>query len=172
MDNSVLPMAVGESKLSPPFAADLGKKYWSGNNLYRLVKAASAIAAASQGLQLATALSAGAPTFAVALNVTTGNHLIVGAIPSTLTGAIAASAYFLALMEGQDSLATTSTAVGSITSSSILVAGSASDLVRVTTGVTAADIDDRTNMCAKGLIVSTATTTALAYQVNYRAPIR
>ncbi len=65
MDTSVLPFAVGDQSTNPPFKNDLGKRYNSGNNVYRLVKAASAIAAASNGLQVATAISAGAPTFAV-----------------------------------------------------------------------------------------------------------
>lgn len=172
MDTSVLPIPVGEAKTDPPFKADLGKVYFSGNNLYRLVKAAAAIAASSNGKQVATTNSSGVPAFSVDLNTTRGNPLVAGAIPSTLTAAIAASAYFLVLIQGNDDLAQTATAASAITMGSILIPGTASDLVRAATGVAAADIDEKVvAYCGFSCELNTGTA-LLAYQTQYRAPLR
>lgn len=169
---------VGQVDTTGVFGGDLGKEYLVdtvyGTNTYVVVKAVSGgIAAGSQGKQLAMSFSAGFPLNVVDLNVVSGNQLVCGAIPSTLTGAIAGSGMFLALVEGTDSLSTTSTAIGSITSAATLVTGTAGDLVRATTGVAFADLDERVRgYCGFGMIASTATTTGLAYPVNYRAPFR
>lgn len=173
MDTSIPPIGLGESKIDPPFKADLGKKYWIGSNMYRLVKAGALIAAASQGKQVETPITAGVASFAVALNTTLANHLVCGAIPSVLTGAIAASAYFLALMDGQDALAQTATAASAITTGSILVSGTASDLVRATTAVVLPSDVAQQGALACGFSLQLNTGTALLpYVVNYRAPFR
>lgn len=170
------PIPVGQTDTTGVFSGDIGKMYLVdgtyGTNTYKLVKAASGgIAAGSQGLQIA--LSGGAVTNVVSLNTTSGNQLVCGAIPSTLTGAIAGSAYFLALVEGTDSLATTSSAAASLTSGTVLQPGTASDLVLMTTGVASADLMlvAKAN-CGFMCVASSATTTALAYAVNYKAPFR
>jgi hypothetical protein len=168
-----LPIPVGTVATDPPFKNDLGRLYVSGGNLYKLVKAASSIAAASQGLQLATALSSGVPTYAVSLNTVAVNPLGCGAIPSTLTGAIAASGYFLALVEGSDALAQTGTAASAITTGSILVTGTASDLVRATTAVALPSDFDQHGRLACGVALQLNTgSTILPYQTNYRSVIR
>lgn len=173
MDTSIPPMALNESKTDPPFKNDLGKRYWIGNNMYRLVKAGTGgIATASNGLQVETAKSSGVPTWVATLNVTAANPLVCGAIPSTLTGAIAASAYFLALVEGTDALYQTGTAASAITTGSALIAGTASDLVRATTGALPADFDSHGVLsCGFSLQLNTGTA-LLAYQTSYRAPLR
>lgn len=163
-----LPIPVGEAKTDPPFKADLGRIYFSGGNVYKLVKAASSIAAGSQGLQLASP-AAGTPTYAVSLNTTATNPLVCGAIPSTLTGAIAASAYFLALIDGVDTLYQTGTAASAITTGSVLVPGTASDLVRATTA--APFLADTVSVCGFSLQLNTGTA-LLAYVTRYRAPLR
>lgn len=173
MDTSLPPIGVGEAKTDPPFKGDLGKQYFSGKSLYRLVKAAAAIAAGSQGKQLATEVSGGVPTFVVDLNTTRGNFYVAGAIPSTLTGAIAASAYFLALVAGHDDLVMTSTAASAITSGSILIPGTASDLVRAATGVAAADIDEKVvAYCGFATEANTGAAAAVTSAAQYRSPIR
>ena len=173
MDNSIPPISPSESKTDPPFKNDIGKKYWIGNNLYRLVKAGSSgIAAASQGLQVETAKSAGVPTWVATLNLTAANYMVCGAIPSTLTGAIAGSAYFLALVDGIDSLYQTGTAASAITTGSALVSGTASDLVRSTTGVLPADLDQHGVLCCGFSLQLNTGTALLAYQTSYRAPLR
>ncbi len=172
MDTSFPPIGLNEAKTDPPFKGDIGKRYFIGNNMYRLCKAGAAIAAGSQGLQVETAFATGVPTFVATLNATRANQKVCGAIPSVLTGAIAISAYFLALVEGNDDLAQTGTAASAITSGSILIPGTASDLVRATTSVLAADIDERViSYCGFACEANTGTT-VLAYQVQYRAPIR
>lgn len=171
------PIPVGTVDTTGVFAGDLGKEYMVdtayGSNWYVVCKAVSGgIATASQGKQVFMAFSAGYPLNAVDLNIVTGNQYVCGAIPSTLTGAIAGSGYFLALVEGQDALLTTSTGVGSITSASVLVPGSASDLVRATTAVAFADIDERSRAYCGFACTASTGTTALPYPVNYRAPFR
>lgn len=168
--DSNLPLPIGDSATDPPFKPDIGRVYEKDGRLYRLVKASASIAASSNGKQLATVVSAGAPTWAVDLNTTSGNQYVCGALPSAHSAAIAASAYFLALVRGVDDLAATATGASSITTGSILVPGTASDLVRVTTGVTAADIDDRVRAYC-GFALEAWTGTAITNQgVAYRAP--
>lgn len=172
MDTSLPPIGLDEAKADPPFKGDLGKSYYVGSNLYRLVKAAAAIAASSNGKQLSTTLATGVPTSIVALNTVRGNHLVIGAVPSQLTAAIAISAYFLALVEGTDDLAQTATAASAITTGSILIPGTAADLVRAATGVAAADIDEKVvAYCGFSCELNTGTA-ILAYQTNYRSPLR
>ncbi len=173
MDTSTLPIPVGESATNPPFKADIGKCYYSGNNLYKLVKATVAIAAASQGKQLESALGTSGPTWLVTLNATAANYAVCGAIPSTHTAAIVASAYFLALVDGVDELAQTGTAASAITTGSILVAGTASDLVRATTAVALPGDIDQHGVLSCGFSLELNTGTAiLPYFTRYRAPLR
>ncbi len=173
MFGAPLPIPIGQSAADPPFKNDLGRKYISGGNLYRLVKAGAAIAAGSNGLQLETALSSGTPTWASTLNLTAANPLTVGAVPSGHTGAIAVSAFFLCLIEGTDNLYQTGTAASSITTGSVLTTGTASDLVRSTTAVALpGDFDARGWLsCGMALELNTGTT-LLSYATTYRAPIR
>lgn len=172
------PIPVGQVDTAGFLANDLGKEYLVdtayGTNTYTLAKAVSGgIAAASQGKQLFMSFSVGYPLNVVDLNVTSGSQYVCGAIPSTLTGAIAGSGIFLMLVEGHDALATTATGVGSITSGSALVPGTGSNLVMASTGVAFADQDERVKAyCGFLCVASTATTANLAYPVNYRAPFR
>jgi len=170
MDTALPPMAVGESKTDPPFKNDLGNQYPIAGNWYALVKAAAAIAASSNGKQVATALSSGVPTWAASLNTTRANQYVCGAIPSAHTAAIAISAYFLVLIDGTDDLAQTGTAASAITSGSILIPGTASDLVRAATGVAAADIDEKVIAYCGFSCEANTGTALLAYQTRYRAP--
>lgn len=169
-----LPIPVGQSATDPPFKSDIGRCYISGGNEYKLVKASVAIAAASQGKQLETArASDGTPTWVTILNVTAASPLVCGAIPSTLTGAIAASAYFLALINGVDTLQHTGTAASAITTGSMLVSGTASDLVRATTAVALPGDFDQHGLLACGFSLTLNTGTALLpYATRYRAPLR
>lgn len=167
-----LPIPVGQVATDPPFKGDLGRIYPSGGNMYKLVKAASSIAAGSQGLQLSTAFSSGVPTYACSLNTVAANFACCGAIPSTLTGAIAASGYFLALIDGVDTLYQTGTAASAITTGSALVTGTASDLVRSTTGALPADFDQHGVLCCGFSLQLNTGTALLPYVTRYKAPLR
>lgn len=174
MTDILPPLGVGQVDTTGVFAGDLGKTYQVNANTYRVVKATTAISGATQGLQLAVVLSAGVPLWgAVALNAVAANHLGCGAIPSTLTGGVAASGYFLALIMGTDALAQTGTAASAITTGSVLVTGTAGDLVRATTAVALPSDIDQHGSLAVGFSNSLNTgSTILPYQTSYRAAFR
>ncbi len=95
--STLTPLSVGVSD-SGDFSACLGKPYQVGDETFVMVQASAAIASGSNGKQLQTAISAGVGSFVVTLS-TGASALVCGAVPSTLTGPIAASAYFLALRD-------------------------------------------------------------------------
>ncbi len=146
----------------------------SGGNEYKLLKASVAIAAGSQGKQVESVRAAdGTPSWAATLCVTAASALVCGAVPSALTGAIAASGYFLALINGVDVLQQTGTAASAITTSSVLVSGTASDLVRATTAVALPGDVAQQGILACGFSLTLNTgTTILPYATRYRAPLR
>lgn len=175
MSDIIPPLPVGQVDTTGVFAADLGKTYNVGSNWYRVLKATAAISGGTQGMQLALALTAAAgnPTWGVALNGTRANYYVCGAIPSTLTGGVVASGLFLGLVQGYDSLAQTTTAASSIASGSILVAGTASDLVRATTAIAVVgDIDEKVNGFAGISTITNTATAIVAAGTWYRAPFR
>ncbi len=173
MTDILAPLGVGQVDTTGVFAGDIGKVYGIGGNLYRVVKATAAIATATQGQQLAVILASGLPTWGVAINLVAANHLTCGAVPSTLTGGVAASGYFLALFQGSDTLAQTGTAASAIASGSILVAGTAGDLVRAVTAVALPSDIAQQGILACGFSNALNTgSTILPYPTNYRAPFR
>lgn len=169
MASNLLPIGLNESTTSDVFEADLGREYEAAGNLYKLVKAGASIAAGSNSKVVEATVSSGKATGAVTLNVTTGNHYVAGVIPSTLTGAIAASAYFLALVQGNDLVLVTSSGSASITSGTGLISGTSSDLTMLLTGATS----NQTVVpyCGFGLEATTGTST-VAKNVHFRAPFR
>ncbi len=170
MSDILAPIGVGQVDTTGVFAGDLGKVYGIGANLYRVVKATAAIVTATQGQQLATVVTAGVPTWGVAINLVAANYLCCGAIPSTLTGGVAASGYFLALIKGTDVLQQTGTGASAITTGSALTAGTAGDLVRSTTGALPADFDQHGVLaCGFSLALNTGST-ILPYACSYKAP--
>lgn len=91
------PLSVGVSD-SGDFSSWLGRPVQIQEETYIMVQAGVAIASGSQGKQLNTTISSGIASWSVQLN--TGEiYSVCGAIPSTLTTAIASGAYFLALRD-------------------------------------------------------------------------
>jgi hypothetical protein len=170
MADIIPPLGVGQVDTTGVFAGDLGKVYSIGGNFYRVVKATAAIATATQGQQLATAISSNLPTWGVAINAVAANYLCCGAVPSTLTGGVAASGYFLALIRGTDVLAQTGTAASAITTGSALTAGTGGDLVRATTGALPADFDQHGVLCCGFSLALNTGTAILPYVSSYSAP--
>lgn len=175
MTDILPPLGVGQVDTTGVFAGDVGKIYHVGTNTYRVFKAIAAIATATQGQQLSMALTTASPTptFGVAVNLIAANPYVCGAIPSTLTGGVAASGYFLGLIEGSDVLAQTATAASAITSGSVLTSGTAGDLVRATTAVALPTDFDARGVLACGFSIALNTgSTILPYTTRYRAPYR
>lgn len=129
------PLTVGTSD-SGDFSSYLGRPTQVEEETYVMVQASVAIASGSQGKQLQTAISSGQGTFVVVL--ATGGasaYLACGAIPSTLTGPIAAGAYFLAVRDSyKHVMLVRGSVTGSVIAGQPCVVGSGADLLAIFTG--------------------------------------
>lgn len=124
------PLSVGVAD-SGDFSSYLGKPIQVGDETYVMVQASAAIASGSNGKQVQTAISAGVGSYVVTLS-TGAEALVCGAIPSSLTGPIAASAYFLALRESASHVLQ----VGGATTGAIV----AYEPLKTTTGATLVNV--------------------------------
>lgn len=153
-----VPLSVGQTDTGD-LSAWLGRPAQIDDSVYVVCQAASAIASGSNGKALVSPVTTGtataAPSYSVSLSTTTGSKKCCGAIPSTLTGPIAASAYFLALRDGVDALFLTSTGASSIDSGTLLMTGTGGDFIMMTTGVAFADLENRAASCGWALTVHT-----------------
>jgi hypothetical protein len=172
------PLPVGQSD-SGDFSSYLGRPVQVGDETYVMVQCGAAIAASSQGKQLVTALSSGVASWVVALATGLADSLNCGAIPSTLTAAIASGAYFLALRDSaQHVMLVRGTATGTIAVGGSLCTGSGSDLINILTGASSASVTGTTlqieqfaNRSGRALTADTGVA-AVTGSVAYRAPYR
>ncbi len=81
----VLPIAVGSASAATGMSTFLGKLFESNGNVYRLVKASSAVSAAANKV-LVTTISSHAPTWTVATTTSANSALVAGVVPSTQVG--------------------------------------------------------------------------------------
>jgi hypothetical protein len=181
--SQLTPLSVGVSD-SGDFSAWLGRPVQVGNETYVAVQASVAIASGSNGRQLVCANSGGTGNFVVVLATGaagTAEFYACGAIPSTLTGPIAASAYFLALRDSPGHVllvtpATTGGTGGVIEGTVLMAAGTGGTLVPVVTGAftvtaTTAMVENVGRKAGQGLEAITAVV-AVSASVAYHAPFR
>lgn len=177
------PLTVGQTD-SGDFSSWLGLPVQVGVETFTMVKATSAIASGSNGLMLVTVVSGGAGNFAVVLATGaagTAEFYNCGAIPSSLTGPVAAGAYFLALRDSPGHVLKVTPAVtggvGGVNEGTILMpSGTGSTLVPVNTGAltvtgTTGNIENLGRMAGQSLENITSVVIFSA-SVMYHAPFR
>jgi hypothetical protein len=179
------PLAVGTSD-SGDFSSWYGRPIQIGDETYIVVECGAAIAASSQGKQLVTAISSGQATWVVSLATGIADPMLCGAIPSTLTAAIASGAAFLALRDSAKhqllvlgSTTGSATVTGGAYVGALLKSGSGSTLIDVFTGTatsasvtgTTLDIHYAVNNAGYALAIQTGTAATQTW-VRYRAPFR
>lgn len=177
------PLAVGTSDAGD-FSSWLGRPVQIENEVYVMVKANVAIASGAQGLQLVCAVSGGIGNFIASLATGaagTAEFYNCGAIPSSLTVAVAAGAYFLALRDSPGHVlkvtAPTTGTTGGVNEGTILMAaGTGSTLVPVVTAalVTTAAMSTVENAARKSgqALENITATTAVTCSVSYHAAFR
>jgi hypothetical protein len=177
------PLTVGTSD-SGDFSAWLGRPVQIDNETYVMVKASAAIASGAQGLQLVTVVSGGVGSFAVVLATGaagTAEFYNCGAVPASLTLAVAAGAYFLALRDSPGHVlkvtAPTTGTTGGVNEGTILMAaGTGSTLVPVITAalsVTAVtsqveNLGRKAGQSLDSITATTAVTCSVAYHAAFR----
>ncbi len=179
------PLAVGVSD-SGDFSSWLGRPIQISEETYTMVQCGVAIAASSQGKQLVTALSSGTTNWVVTLATGIADPMLCGAIPSSLTAAIASGAYFLALRDSGfhqllvlGSLTGSAALTGGCYVGAFLKSGSGATLIDVFTGTatsasvtgTTLDVHYGLSQCGQALQIQTGTA-ATAIYCRYRAPFR
>ncbi len=185
--STLTPLAVGTSD-SGDFSSWLGRPIHINDETYVMVQAGVAIAASSNGKQLAAVLSSGIVTYS-AVVLSTGDavaFLTCGAIPWTLTSAIASGAFFLAVRDSYNHvMLERGTLSGTVVAGMQLVTGTGADLVPVFTGAYLAALTGIAStssglgaifgqLNAQAGVVLTADTGVVAVSgwVRYRAPFR
>jgi hypothetical protein len=182
--SNLTPLAVGSSDAGD-FSSWLGRPVVIGAETYVMVRANAAIASSSNGLQLVCAVSGGVGNFVASLATGaagTAEFYNCGAIPSSHTNPIAASAYFLALRDSPGHVlkvtAPTTGTTGGVNEGTVLMsAGTGSTLVPVVTaavgavtGVTSQieNLGRKSGQSLENITATTAVTASVAYHANFR----
>lgn len=132
--HTTLPFPVASASSDTGLAADLGKLYFANGKVYRLVKAGASIATAATKVVI-TALSSGAPTWAVNTTTSANLHTVAGVIPEGQVGTgatsttLASGDYFLLQVSGP---------------AKVIAAAAIADGGLVGTSTTAGKVDDAT----------------------------
>jgi hypothetical protein len=173
------PLSIGKTDTGD-FSSWLGRPVEIGNETYTMVTCGAAIASGSNGKQLVTALTTGAPTYIVSLATGIADPLVCGMIPSTLTGPIVSGVNFLAVRDSDFHVAVVrplvSGGTGSVAISTLLMTGSGADLIAVFTAATTtsalwSDVLNVRNAPGLSLEANTAVA-AVSGAVSYHAPFR
>lgn len=98
------PIPIGTADPATQWATFLGKLFESGGNVYRLVKATSAISAAANKVLVFT-ITSHAPVWSVATTTSANSQLVAGVVPAGQTGSdgttgLVAGDYFLIQVGG------------------------------------------------------------------------
>jgi hypothetical protein len=158
MKVNIFDFPVGSSRASTDTSLDaqLGSLATQGSKVYRLVKAAAAIATPS-GKAVASARSSGTKTWSVNIPATT-QLAVDGVIPSDYgSTTIASGAYFWIQVSGVvNALAATTTIVGDSTTLSLVYANTSAQVAPFTAGTDAVLVGN----AALGSVLNTAAVTA------------
>ncbi len=179
------PLSVGVSDTGD-FSSWLGRPIQIGEETYTMVQCGAAIATGSNGKQLVAALSSGQTSWVVTLATGIADPMLCGAIPSSLTAAIASGSYFLALRDSGShqllvlgSLTGSAALTGGVYVGAFLKSGTGAFLVDLFTGTatsasvtgTTLDIHYGLSVAGQSLQIQTGTAATAVY-CKYHAPFR